>query len=299
MAIEQQIWINAIKEGFIPDSSFLSRSVDMSEFVEYNQINLAEAGVDPDVLIDNKDYPVGTTSREDIPLSLALHTFDTKNTVVRNIEQKESSYDKVKSVTRSHKNALLKKVLEFAAHSWCPAQDGEFTPVQTTTGAINSFGRRAMTFNDLISIIARYQSLDVDVADLTLVLSPEHLADLRAENIKMYKDMISSGEFFGVKMYNYSKTPRFNVNTNTKKALGAVIDNETDGISSLIYHKDEVMRAFGDIEAFLKEKDPAARGDIFGYQQRFAASSIRNKYIGAIYYGKVTEDSAGSSDSNS
>ncbi len=53
MPIEKQLWIAMLKEGFIPSTSFLSRSVDMSEFVEYNKINLAEAGVDPKVLVDN------------------------------------------------------------------------------------------------------------------------------------------------------------------------------------------------------------------------------------------------------
>lgn len=54
----------------------------MTPMVEYNKINLAEAGVAPDVLVDNKDYPVPTMSRTDTPLELTLHTFDTKNTVV-------------------------------------------------------------------------------------------------------------------------------------------------------------------------------------------------------------------------
>ena len=90
MAIEKQIWIDLIKEGLYPDSSFLTESVDMSELVEYNKINLAEAGIDPEVLIDNTVFPVPVMSREDIPKELALHTFDTVNTVVRNIEEKES-----------------------------------------------------------------------------------------------------------------------------------------------------------------------------------------------------------------
>ena len=91
MAIERELWLTLIKEGLVPDTSFLSRSVDMSEFVDANKLNLAEAGVDPEVLIDNDVFPVPSSQREDIPKELLLHTFDTKNTIVRNIEEKESS----------------------------------------------------------------------------------------------------------------------------------------------------------------------------------------------------------------
>ena len=104
MAIEKQIWISMLMEGFYPDRSFLARSVDMTPMVEYNKINLAEAGVAPDVLVDNKDYPVPTMSRTDTPLELTLHTFDTKNTVVRNVEEMETAYAKMESVVRQHRN---------------------------------------------------------------------------------------------------------------------------------------------------------------------------------------------------
>ena len=89
MAIEKQIWISMLMEGFYPNRTFLARSVDMTAMVEYNKINLAEAGVDPEVLVDNTTFPVPTASRSDTALELPLHTFDTKNTVVRNVEAME------------------------------------------------------------------------------------------------------------------------------------------------------------------------------------------------------------------
>jgi hypothetical protein len=36
---------------------------------------------------------------------------------------------------------------------------------------------------------------------------------------------------------------------------------------------------------FVRYKDPEQRGDIVGFQMRFAALSIRGKYSGAIYSG--------------
>ncbi|MEG1762878.1 MAG: hypothetical protein RR256_04635, partial [Bacteroidales bacterium] len=95
MAIERELWLTLIKEGLTPDTSFLSRSMNMDEHVDANKLNLAEAGIDPKVLIDNTTFPIPVASRTDVPKELLLHTFDTENTVVRNIEEKECSYPKM------------------------------------------------------------------------------------------------------------------------------------------------------------------------------------------------------------
>lgn len=123
-----------LMEGFYPDRTFLSRSVDMTAMVEYNKINLAEAGVAPDVLVDNTDFPVPTASRNDTALELPLHTFDTKNTVVRNVEEMETAYAKMESVVRQHRNTLQAKTAAYAANSWAPTKAADLTPVKPTAG---------------------------------------------------------------------------------------------------------------------------------------------------------------------
>lgn len=285
MAIERELWLTLIKEGLVPDTSFLSRSVDMSEFVDANKLNLAEAGVDPEVLIDNDVFPVPSSQREDIPKELLLHTFDTKNTIVRNIEEKESSYSKMESVVRSHRNALIKKTSAFAAHNWCPTKDGEFTPVIASSGAVNASGVKKVSFEDFLQMEAKFRMLDVDMNSLVAVLNAVHLADLMAEDMKLYKEVLTSGKLFSFSLFSYSGLPLFDTTTGTKKALGAA-KGENDTQASLCYSATEVCRASGDMDVFVKYKDPAERGDVIGYQQRFTALPIRGKYIGAIYSGK-------------
>lgn len=285
MAIERELWIAAIKEGLIPDTSFLSRSVDMSEFVDANKLHLAEAGVDPTVLIDNTTYPVPAAQREDIPSELLLHTFDTENTIVRNIEEKESAYPKMESVIRSHRNALIKKTSAFAAHNWCPAQDSAFTPVIKTDGAINKSGVKRVSFEDFLNMEMKYRQLDVDMNSLVAVLNPMHLADLMAEDMKLYKEVLTSKKLFSFNLFNFNNMPYFDTTTGKKKAFGSAA-TENDTQASLVYCDTEVMRAVGDTEVFAKYKDPDQRGDVLGYQQRFTAYPIRGKYIGAIYSGK-------------
>lgn len=68
--LNKEIWIGQLKEKFYPDTSFLKHVRDMSELVEYDKINLAEAGLDPEVLINNTAYPIEVVERSDTPLSI-------------------------------------------------------------------------------------------------------------------------------------------------------------------------------------------------------------------------------------
>ena len=285
MAIEKQIWIDMLMEGYYPDGSFLKRSVDMTENVEYNKINLAEAGVDPNVLIDTAIYPVPTAPRTDSPLELPLHTFDTENTVVRNIEEKETSYGKMDSVVRSHRNSLRKKTSTFAAHSWAPQSNGQWTPVMGSTGALNPSGVKRVSFEDFLQMEAKFRGLDADMGSLVAVLNPIHLADLMAEDMKLYKEVLTSGKLFSFSLFNFSQLPYFDTTTGAKKAFGSAA-GATDTMCSLFYSDLEVMRAEGDVDVFTRYKDPEARGDIVGFQQRFTALPIRKKLQGALYSGK-------------
>lgn len=287
MAISKELWLETIINGLVPATSFLSRSKDFSEFVDHNKLNLAEAGVDPNVLIDNATYPISTTSREDIPHELILHTFDTENTVVRNIEEKESSYDKMASVTGSHKNALIRKTSAFAAHAWAPQQNTATSPVLKTTGAKTKRGTRAFTFDDFLEMDRLFRSFEVDPESLTVVLSPAARADLMAEDMKLYKQILSDKRLFSFLLFDTTVLPTYNRASGKKNAFGAAATDE-DGMACLVYSSDYVCRAQGDLELFAKYKDPEQRGDVIGFQERFTACPITGKYVGAIYEDKET-----------
>ena len=286
MAIEKQIWISMLMEGFYPNRSFLTRSVDMTAMVEYNKINLAEAGVAPDVLVDNTDYPIETAQRDDIPLELPLHTFDTKNTVVRNVEAMELAYDKMESVVRQHRNVLQAKTAAYAANSWAPQQQKDLTPVMATSGTgKNRQGLTPLSSDDVLAMDAWFRSKDIDPSTMVAVLNPYHLADLMAEDMKLYKEMLAGNKLFGFDLYTFSQLPYYNATTGQKVAFGtSAADPDTQ--CSLFYCANEVMRADGDIEVFARYKDPEQRGDLIGFQKRFTALPIRNKYQASIYSAK-------------
>lgn len=288
--VNKEIWISDIMEGFYPASDFLSRAVDMSAWVEFNTINLAEAGVDPNVLINNTTYPVATTPRTDNPLVLPLATYDSENTVVRNVEEMESAYDKRASVTRQHQNAIRKKTVQHALHNYAPNATAAYTPVNITSGAADAAagGTKAMTLKDVTLIAEAFSKLDAPSEGRMAVLHPTHLRQLLNEDATLNKIFMDQKEgqplrYAGFDMYVNSQTARYNTTTSAKVAFGAAPAGTDSVASTLFFVGSEVMRADGTWDMFVREKDPEQRGDIIGFQKRGLYLPIRSKLQAAVF----------------
>ena len=115
MALNKEIWIAQIKEGFYPNRIFLNKVMDYSAEVENDKIHFASAGIDPNVLINNSTYPIAIVGRQDIDNSIVLDKFETENTIVRRPEAIEYSYDKLESVIRQHRQVLQTSTAKKAA----------------------------------------------------------------------------------------------------------------------------------------------------------------------------------------
>ncbi len=124
--------------------------------------------------------------------------------------------------------------------------------------------------------------MEVDLSRLVLVLNSAHLADLKAEDRKLYREAMKDEKIGNFRLRTYPHLPLFDKTTKQKQAFGSAT-GANSSMASLAFVSTEVMRARGTTEPFIREKDPEARGDVLGYQQRFTALPLRNKYIGAIY----------------
>lgn len=279
-----QVWLQDIMSGFIPDRSFLSAASNMDQFVDNDKINLAEAGIDPNVLINNSTYPVPFAERSDTPLELVLDVYDTEGTVLRNAELVELAYDKRQSVVSGHKNALLTTFAKKAAHAFAPLGDSAFTPVIPTTGAMApaTGAVRPITFEDILSLKSRFDDLDAP-EDRILVLNPTHYNQLTKQDLTLMKAIMQGTQpLFGFRLFTFSQTPKFNAATGAKIAFGAA-PSPDDTIASFAFVGSEVMRAQGTFKMFERLNDPEQKGDIINFQMRGIALPKRGKMIGAIY----------------
>lgn len=284
--LNKQVWINQIMKGFYPDSSFLKYVKNLSGLVDNDIINLAEAGIDPEVMINNTTYPIRVTQRIDRPIAIELDKFETENTLVRRPEAIEYSYDQLESVIMGHRNTLTAKVSEKAAHAFAPAEDSEYTPVISTSGAISGT-RKRLTYEDVIALKNRFDMAEIPLEKRYLVLAPEHVTDLLLQDIKLFKDLTNIRDgipfnFAGFFMLQYSRMPKYALQDGKlkKTAFGAV--NNAATFCSFVFQADEVMKADGEMYMYSSENDPLERGTIVGFDKRFVALPLRDKGIGAI-----------------
>jgi len=286
--LRKEVWVNQLTKRFYPDSSFLKYTKDFSALVENDIINMTDVGVDPNVLINNTTYPIAVSQRTDTNLPITLDLFETENTLVRNPDNIERSYDQLETVLMGHRNVLRSKTGEKAAHAFAPATDSVYTPILKTTGvSTGAAGRLRLQVADILALKERFDVVDIPLEDRYLVLHPSHLTDLILEDTKAFKDLtdIVNGlpkRFAGFNILQFSRPAIYNHTTMVKKAFGSVAVPATDTFCSFAFHKDEVMKADGVVKMYQRVDDPLERGTIVGFDKRFIAVPIRNQAIGAI-----------------
>lgn len=287
MALNKEVWINQIMEGFYPDDSFLQKAKDFSGFVENDRLHIASAGIDPKVLVNNTTYPINTVEREDDDNEIILDKFETENTIVRRPDAIEYSYDKLESVISQHRATLRKSVAMKAIHAFAPAVDTSDTPVIQTTGSATN-GRKRLTFADILALKERFDDADIPLADRYIVLHPKHVTDLLLQDMELFKNLteIKDGKpfnFAGFGFYSFAQMPVYTVQNSklTKYPFNAV-KPENAQFASVAFYAGEVMKADGEIYMYSKEDDPAERATIVGFDKRFVALPIRGKGVGAI-----------------
>lgn len=299
--VNQEIWIDELRENFYSiDSSDdpLNGVADWSEWVENNTINFASVGTDPVILKNNSTWPIVAVQRTDTALTVALDTFDSTTTRVRNVEEIESKPDKLKSVVNQHKKQLQQVITDEGLVNYAPTSNATATPVIQTTGTtrtivvaggtLSSVGNR-LTIADVSNLQERFDILNYP-KKRRLLLCPAHRKDLMDADASLFKAFtnLPKGQvidLFGFEVLPYNSTPVYTKSTYAKKAYGAAYDGTNDVPASTAFCPDEVMKCLGDTEMFYKDKkiNPEQRAWEVGFQQRAKVTTIRGQVaIGAI-----------------
>lgn len=276
--LQKEVWVAGIQENPIPDTSFVFASTDKSEYVESNKIHLAEAGIEPDVHEDyfegsEDDLPIQAIT--DIPNEVNLKTYSTSRTRHRKLQEMELQYNKFQSVVERHKKSLAKNMGKRAAFAWAPASNN-------THNKIKNLGENDSVIDAVIDLQAFYAELDKSEG-LNLCLTAAHMAKIRKEDKVLYKDILSTKEMYGFKIWSYTGNPYY-TSEGVKKPFGSV-KQAGDKQASFAWCTDEVFRCFGDTEVFETLASAASQADEISYAQRALVGNIRAnnpKYLAAI-----------------
>lgn len=257
MALNTEIWANALVENLYADDTFAARAVNHSAYANNKTVHVPNAGTPPTVTIDGTQFPATAAKRTDADLSYDLSVFRTAPVVVQNAEEVELSYDKRNSVLLNARLALTQAVHNSLLTSWVGSVD---TSAKVT--------KATMDKSTVLAVKNIFDQKDIPQQGRCMIMTPaaynELLADLSAAEQFAFSASADSargtvGTLFGFDIY-------------MRSTIDTTTSNKT---SALAWHQDCVSRALGNVGIFEAQKDPQWYGDIISAEIRAGGKGIR------------------------
>lgn len=276
----REIWmgemIKALRAGL--DGSWLDGIPDATIAADNDVIHLVDAGVEPDVLVNNTTYPIAVQELTDGDVSISLDKFQTKVTPITDDELYAVSYDRMSRVTESHRNAIDEAKFKKAAHSFCAQENTAKTPVVSTSGERDpETGRLSLTRGDLLKAKAALDRLGVPPADRRLVLCSDHVNDILAwsEAFSRQYNLDNAngkvGRLYGFDIYEAACNPLYTV-AGKKKATDATAE-AGEFRASFGFYTPRVFKATGSTRMYYSEakSDPQNQRNLINFRHYFLA----------------------------
>ena len=256
--------------------SWLDGLPDSSSVVNNDVIHLVDVGVDPDVLINNKDYPIAHQKLDDADITVSLDKYQTKVTPVTDDELYALSYDKMGRVKEAHANAINDAKFKKAAWNLCATKNTKATPVLNTTGEADGT-RKRLTAEDLVNMKRQMDKLGVPAEMRRLVLCPDHVNDLLLisqnfrEQYNINRQEGTIGKLYGFDIYEYAGTPVYTA-AGVKKDIGASAA-EGDLQCSFAFYAPRVFKATGSTTMYFSEAqgNPENQQNLINFRHYFIA----------------------------
>lgn len=297
MAINKEIWINDIQEGFWPNDSFVTKSKNHSAFVEGSKVHVPVAGSAASITKNPQSLPITVGGRTDTDLSYDIDKFYAAPVVLNQAEDVELNYDKRTSVTRQSQAALREAVAADILHNWVPATSP--TTLATTGSNVNATihgatsTRKAITLADIMSVKKLFDANDVPQNGRCILLDADMynqllgaMTDAATLNFLAGADPERGvlGKYLGFEFFMRSKVLKVD-SSHALKTWDAASEATTDSAAGLAWQEDCVSRAMGEVNAYISEKDPGYYGDVLSFNMRAGGSCINTKGVVLIYQG--------------
>ena len=281
MAVQKEIWQDAIVNGLFAENTFLAKSVNDSVFVENGKrVHIPNAGRASKVEMDRSVLPAAVKQRTDTDIAYDLHEFTTDPIVIRNAEEAEISYNKRESVLQMDRAALFDRVAEFFIREWAPDTADYFLK---TTGAAAVAHTPSATGN-------RRKLMKKDVRALSTLFNKQNVSKQGRflTESQTFAFLSSADAQRGVvgNLYGFDIMSRATVlacDGTTVNAVGAS-GKGTDCAAGLAWQQDCVSRALGEVIMNGNEGDPTWYGDVYSFLVRAGGTRRRadKKGVAAI-----------------
>lgn len=305
-AIPQEVFVNYIVEKLRRTNPHLTAAFNESDNVLGGAVvHIPQAGNSPEVVKNRSTFPATAVQRADTQLVYPLDVFSTTPTLVAWHEENEISYDKTDSVLSDHTATLMDAIGSAALYNWVHAykasdQSEETIPsanILKTTGAnadVTETGqtgqRKSMTWRDLQSAQAMMNKQNVPMegryALLESYMYQQLLSSLSQDNMmaafQQTADLKNGivGRLFGFTIMQRSEVINF-TSAGKPKVPGEAM-SATDQVGSLLWQRDSVAIARGEIKAFQDIDNPTYYGSIFSSLVKMGGRCRRSGWEGVI-----------------
>ena len=296
MAVTKEIWQNHIEGNLFKNNEFLNNVVNADEYVLQGKVvHIPQAGGAPAVVKSRSSFPATVTSRTDTDVTYPLDEYTTDPVKIGNAETVELSYDKRESLLSESESALRETIADYILIAFAPVGT---TRINRTTGTAiaahmpSATGNRAKFLpSDLKAAGAKLDKDGVSIEDRFCIMSSDmyqQFTDALTETqyrdfSKVYDEKTGVvGKLHGITIYKRASVLAYtNATPPVAKAYtdaGAAADND----AVLVWQKNALERAVGEIVAFEKIGDPTYYGDIYSFLVRMGGRIRRNDQKGVM-----------------
>lgn len=282
MALNKEIWLNAIVENLYPDNSFATKSVDDSAFVSNRKVHIPNAGAPSKVVKNRTEKPAKVNQRTDNELTYDMDELTTDPIYIPNIDTVELSYDKRNSVIANDRAELQEEAHVNILERWGGGVDANH--VLLTTGAVTRDAHTSKTATgqrkgickaDVLKLMTAMDADNVPEAGRYLLLDAYMYADLLSDLSESDKWMFQNsanvqagvlGSLYGFNIMKRSSVLR----VTSDKALLKWSEEDTAAelAAGLAWQEGCLSRALGEVKMFDETDSPTYYGDVYSFLVR-------------------------------
>lgn len=253
---------------------------DVTQMGEENIIHIPTSEFNPEVLINNKTYPIAIENYTDDEVIVKLDKYQTKATKVTDDQVMGASYNKIDAVTKAHTSAINARKYKKAIHALAPDDNTAKTPVLQIKGT-------ECTYEDLVALKDKCDELEWPEEGRRLVLCNKHWNALLKDRKNFGDQLINykKGEvapiIAGFEIKKYIASPHY---AGTKKKAFGEAPASGDKPASVCFVVENVRKKTGLTKQYFSEakSDTVNQANLLNYRHYFIAVPVEKKFIAAL-----------------
>ena len=253
---------------------------DVTQMGEENIIHIPTSEFNPEVLINNKTYPIAIEDYTDDEVIVKLDKYQTKSTKVTDDQVMGASYNKIDAVTKAHTTAINARKYKKAIHALAPDDNTAKTPVLQIKGT-------ECTYEDLVALKDKCDELEWPEEGRRLVLCNKHWNALLKDRKNFGDQLINykKGEVVpiiaGFEIKKYIASPHY---AGTKKKDCGEAPASGDKPASVCFVVDNIRKKTGLTKQYFSEakSDTVNQANLLNYRHYFIAVPVEKKFIAAL-----------------